>query len=311
VNPTLKDDLQPSEVFRDKMSAQLIDGKAEAARTREEVREGITALQRHTGTVPGLAVILIGADPASEIYVRTKARRAADLGIRSFEYRLAAETSEAAVLALLRELNERDDVDAILVQLPLPPHIASDRVLREIDPAKDADGFHPENVGLLGIGQPALVPCTPLGCLRLAKSVRGSLRGLEAVVVGRSAIVGRPAAQLLLIESCTVTIAHSATDDLPRVCRRADILVVAVGKPELVTGAWLKPGATVIDVGINRIPTEDGKGRIVGDVDFASASRVAGAITPVPGGVGPMTVAMLMHNTLRCARNRRGSRALA
>jgi methylenetetrahydrofolate dehydrogenase (NADP+) / methenyltetrahydrofolate cyclohydrolase len=293
------------------MSARPIDGIAEAARVREEVRVGVEQMQREHGDLPGLAVILVGADPASDIYVRTKARRAAELGIRSLEYRLPADAAEAEVLALLHELNERDDVDAILVQLPLPAHMKSDRVLREIDPAKDVDGFHPENVGLLGVGLPALVPCTPLGCVRLVKSVRESLRGLEAVVVGRSAIVGRPVAQLLLIENCTVTIAHSATNDLAEVCRRADILVVAVGKPELVTESWLKPGATVIDVGINRIPTPDGKGRIVGDVDFESASRVAGAITPVPGGVGPMTVAMLMQNTLHCARTRRRSRALA
>jgi methylenetetrahydrofolate dehydrogenase (NADP+)/methenyltetrahydrofolate cyclohydrolase len=289
----------------------VIDGAAEAANVRAEVREGVAELQREAGEVPGLAVILVGADPASEIYVRLKSRRAAELGIRSFEYRLPADTAEDEVLRLLAELNARDDVDAILVQLPLPEQIRADRVLRAIDPRKDVDGFHPENVGLLGIGEPALVPCTPLGCIRLAKTVRASLRGLDAVVVGRSAIVGRPAAQLLLIESCTVTLAHSATRDLAAVCRQADVLVVAVGKPDFVKGSWLKPGATVIDVGINRIATEDGKGRITGDVDFASASEVAGAITPVPGGVGPMTVAMLMQNTLRCALVRRNDRALA
>jgi methylenetetrahydrofolate dehydrogenase (NADP+)/methenyltetrahydrofolate cyclohydrolase len=289
------------------MGARVIDGTAEASVVREEVLAGITLMEREHGSVPGLAVILVGADPASEIYVRLKARRAKELGIRSFEYRLPAETPEAEVLTLLRELNEHDDVDAILVQLPLPAHISSERVLREIDPVKDVDGFHPQNVGLLGVGLPALVPCTPLGCIRLIKMVRDSLRGLEAVVVGRSAIVGRPVAQLLLMENCTVTIAHSATNNLPLVCRRADVLVVAVGKPELVTGSWLKPGVTVIDVGINRVATAEGSSRLVGDVDLASALSVAGAITPVPGGVGPMTVAMLMANTLRCALLRRTS----
>jgi methylenetetrahydrofolate dehydrogenase (NADP+)/methenyltetrahydrofolate cyclohydrolase len=259
--------------------------------------------------VPGLAVIIVGEDPASQVYVRAKGRAATEAGIRSLEYRLPMQVRETEVLALLRELNARDDVDAILVQLPLPTHIEAEHIVREIEPAKDVDGFHPENAGLLAIGQPHIVPCTPLGCVRLARSVHESLRGLEVVIVGRSPIVGRPAAQLFLIEDCTVTQTHSATDNLPDHCRRADILVVAIGKPALVTGDWVKPGATVIDVGINRVLQADGKSRIVGDVDFASASRVAGALTPVPGGVGPMTVAMLLQNTLRCAQVHLAARA--
>jgi len=267
------------------------------------VRDGVDALRREHGVVPGLAVVLVGNDPASSIYVRTKTRRALEAGIRSLTFDLPADASEAELLALLDQLNERDDVDAILVQLPLPKHVDTERVIRAIDPAKDVDGFHPENVGLLGAGHPSLVPCTPLGALHLIKTVRPSLRGLEAVVVGRSSIVGRPMAQLLLIEDCTVTLAHSRTRNLAAVCRRADVLVVAVGKPRFIGADAVEPGATVIDVGINRVSSDAGGG-IVGDVDFEAVSQVAGAITPVPGGVGPMTIAMLIENTLRCARTR-------
>jgi methylenetetrahydrofolate dehydrogenase (NADP+)/methenyltetrahydrofolate cyclohydrolase len=289
--------------------ARIIDGAAQAAAARDDVRAGVARMRVEHAMVPGLAVIIVGEDPASRIYVRTKGRAATEVGIRSLEYRFAAEAREAEVLAILLELNERDDVDAILVQLPLPAHIRTERVLRAIEPAKDVDGFHPENAGLLAIGQPRMAPCTPLGCVRLARSVHASLRGLEVVVVGRSPIVGRPAAQLFLIEDCTVTLTHSATANLADHCRRADILVVAIGKPGLVTGDWIKPGATVIDVGINRLVQTGEKSRIVGDVDFASASLVAGAITPVPGGVGPMTVAMLLQNTLRCAQVNLAARA--
>lgn len=290
---------------------RLIDGTREAAKLRDGVREGVTALARERGVVPGLAVVLVGDNAASQVYVRTKTRRATEVGITSFEYLLAADTSEADLLALLATLNGRDDIHAILVQLPLPEHIKTERVLGAIDPAKDVDGFHPLNVGLLGIGHPAMVPCTPLGCLRLAQSVHPVLRGLEAVIVGRSTIVGRPAAQLFLGANCTTTLAHSATRDLPAVCRRADILVVAVGKPGFVTADWIKRGATIIDVGINRVAAGDGKSRLVGDVDFESVSQAAGAITPVPGGVGPMTVAILLENALRCARTKLGATSAA
>jgi methylenetetrahydrofolate dehydrogenase (NADP+)/methenyltetrahydrofolate cyclohydrolase len=291
------------------MPARIIDGAALAAAARDDVRADVDRMRIEHEKVPGLAVIIVGEDPASQIYVRTKGRAATEVGIRSLEYRLPAQVRETEIRALLHELNASGDVDAILVQLPLPTHIKAERILRDIEPAKDVDGFHPENVGLLAIGQPGMVPCTPLGCVRLARSVHESLRGLEVVVVGRSPIVGRPAAQLFLIEDCTVTQAHSATDNLADHCRRADILVVAIGKPALVTGDWIKPGATVIDVGINRVVAAGGKSRIVGDVDFASASRVAGALTPVPGGVGPMTVAMLLQNTLRCAQVNLAARA--
>jgi methylenetetrahydrofolate dehydrogenase (NADP+)/methenyltetrahydrofolate cyclohydrolase len=248
--------------------------------------------------------VIVGDDPASHVYVRTKTKAAKDAGIRSIEYKLAVETPEAELLALLDELNARDDVHGILVQLPLPKHISADRIIYAIDPGKDVDGFHPVNAGLLALGKPALVPCTPRGCVMLAKTIHASLQGLETVIVGRSTIVGRPAAQLFLIEDCTTTVAHSRTRDIEAVCRRADLLVVAAGKPELVKENWIKPGATVIDVGVNRVVKDNGAIRIVGDVDFESASRVAGAITPVPGGVGPMTVALLLENTLQCARAR-------
>jgi len=283
---------------------RIIDGVALAATVRASVREGVASLERGHGIVPTLAVVIVGDDPASHVYVRTKTKAAKDAGIGSIEYKLPVETPEAELLALLRELNQRDDVHGILVQLPLPKHISADRVIYSIDPSKDVDGFHPQNAGLLALGKPALVPCTPRGCVMLAKSVHESLQGFEVVIVGRSTIVGRPAAQLFLIEDCTTTIVHSRTREIETVCRRADLLVVAAGKPELVKENWIKPGATVIDVGINRVVKDNGAIRIVGDVDFESASRVAGAITPVPGGVGPMTVALLLENTLQCARNK-------
>ena len=263
-------------------------------------------LKEKHGLTPGLAVVLVGEDPASQVYVGSKAKQTAEAGMRSFEHRLPAETGEAELLALVARLNADDAVDGILVQLPLPKHINSTKVLEAIDPAKDVDGFHPINAGRLATGERALAPCTPVGCIILAKTVAPSLKGLEAVVVGRSNIVGKPVAQLLLREDCTVTIAHSRTRDLPGVVRRADLVIAAVGRPQMIEGSWIKPGAIVIDVGINRIPTANGKTRLVGDVDFASAKEVAGAITPVPGGVGPMTVACLLRNTVEAACARRG-----
>jgi len=275
------------------MAAHVIDGKAFAARVRAQVAAHVATLAEK----PGLAVVLVGSDPASEVYVRSKGKQTAEVGMSSFEHRLPAETSEADLLAVVRALNDDPKVHGILVQLPLPSHINSDLVINAIDPAKDVDGFHISNVGLLGTGQKAMVPCTPLGCLMMLRDHHGSLAGMNAVVLGRSNIVGKPIANLLLADSCTVTIAHSRTRDLPEVCRRADILVAAVGRPEMVPGDWIRPGATVIDVGINRV-TRDGKAVLVGDVDYASAAQVAGAITPVPGGVGPMTIACLLANTL-------------
>ncbi|WP_374292141.1 bifunctional methylenetetrahydrofolate dehydrogenase/methenyltetrahydrofolate cyclohydrolase FolD [Paenirhodobacter enshiensis] len=287
------------------MSARIIDGKAFAAGVRARVAEHVATLKAQ-GIVPGLAVVLVGEDPASQVYVRNKGLQTVEAGMNSFEHKLPAETSEADLLALIAQLNADPAVHGILVQLPLPAHLNADLVINAISPAKDVDGFHISNVGLLGTGQKAMVPCTPLGCLMLLRDTLGSLSGLNAVVVGRSNIVGKPMAQLLLGDSCTVTIAHSRTKDLPEVCRRADIVVAAVGRPQMVKGDWIKPGATVIDVGINRIPAPEkgeGKMRLVGDVDFASAVEVAGAITPVPGGVGPMTIACLLANTLTaCCR---------
>jgi methylenetetrahydrofolate dehydrogenase (NADP+)/methenyltetrahydrofolate cyclohydrolase len=288
------------------MTARIIDGKAEAAALRIRIAGQVAALKETHGIVPGLAVVLVGEDPASQVYVRNKAAQTGEAGMNSFEFRLPDSVAEDALLALIAELNLRDDVHGILVQLPLPPQIAADKVLNAIAPAKDVDGFHPINVGLLALGKPGLAPCTPLGCVILAKTVHDSLRGLEVVIVGRSNIVGRPAAQLFISESSTVTVAHSQTRDLPAVCRRADILLVAVGRPQLVRGDWVRPGATVIDVGINRVPKEGGGTRLVGDVAFAEAVEVAGAITPVPGGVGPMTIACLLANTLTCARRKAG-----
>ena len=281
--------------------ASIIDGKAVAEALRTEVAAGAAQLKRERDITPGLAVVLVGEDPASQVYVRTKAKMTRAAGMLSLEHKLPADTSQAALLALIAELNRRPDVHGILVQLPLPKHIDSGVVIEAIDPTKDVDGFHPVNVGRLASGGRALVPCTPSGCLILAKTVRPELAGLEAVVIGRSTIVGKPMAQLLLAESCTVTIAHSRTRDLPAVVRRADLVVAAVGRAEMVKGSWIKPGATVIDVGIQRVATPDGKGRLVGDVAFEEVARVAGAITPVPGGVGPMTVACLLKNTLEAA----------
>ena len=283
--------------------ARRIDGKAFAAGLRARLAAEIPSL----GFQPGLAVVLVGEDPASQVYVRNKAQQTVEVGMRSFEHKLPAETTEAEVLALVATLNADPAVDGILVQLPLPKHIDADKVLLTIDPAKDVDGFHPVNAGRLATGANALVPCTPLGCLMLLQDLHGSLAGMEAVIVGRSNIVGKPMAQLLLKADCTVTIAHSRSRDLPSICRRADILVAAVGRPEMIRGDWIKPGATVIDVGINRLPPDaTGKSRLVGDVAFAEAETVAGAITPVPGGVGPMTIACLLHNTVTAAKARRG-----
>lgn len=283
--------------------ATRIDGKAFAEKLRARLATEIATL----GFQPGLAVVLVGEDPASQVYVRNKAAQTVEVGMRSFEHKLPASVSEAEVLALVARLNADPAVDGILVQLPLPKHIDADKVLLTIDPAKDVDGFHPVNAGRLATGAQALVPCTPLGCLMLLQDHHGSLAGLEAVIVGRSNIVGKPMAQLLLKADCTVTIAHSRSRDLPALCRRADILVAAVGRPEMVRGDWIKPGATVIDVGINRLPPdENGKSRLVGDVYYAEAVQVAGAITPVPGGVGPMTIACLLHNTVTAAKARRG-----
>ena len=276
---------------------------------RHEVAAGVEALRRERGLVPGLAVVLLGEDAASQVYVRNKSRATRDAGMASFEHRLASATSQAALLALLAELNGRSDVHGILVQRPLPAHIDATTVIEAIDPAKDVDGLHPINVGRLACGASALAPCTPTGCLLLAKSVRADLSGLEAVVIGRSAIVGRPMAHLLAGENCTVTMAHSRTRDLPSVVRRGELVVAAVGHAELVRGEWIMPGAIVIDVGVNRMAIAPGRTRLVGDVAFAEAVQVAGAITPVPGGVGPMTVACLLKNTLHAARRQlQGSR---
>jgi len=283
------------------MVAALIDGKGFAERVRARIAGEVAAFVASAGRAPGLAVVLVGEDSASQIYVRAKGKAVLAAGMASFEHRLAAATSEGELLDLVARLNGDKRVDGILVQLPLPPQIDAGKVVAAIDPAKDVDGFTPQNAGRLAIGEEGLVPCTPLGCLLLLKDRLGDLTGLEAVVVGRSNIVGKPMAQLLLRENCTVTIAHSRTRDLPGIVRRADILVAAAGRAGLIRGDWLKPGATVIDVGMNR---EEGKLR--GDVDFAGASEVAGAITPVPGGVGPMTIAMLLANTLAAARARAG-----
>ncbi len=285
------------------MTATVIDGKAFAAKVRAQVAEGVAALKETHGIVPGLAVVLVGEDPASQVYVRSKGKMTKEVGMTSLEYKLDAETSEADLLTLIEKLNNDPAVHGILVQLPLPDHLDSDLVINSIDPAKDVDGFHISNVGLLGTGQKSMVPCTPLGSLMMLRDYHGSLSGMNAVVIGRSNIVGKPMAQLLLGDSCTVTIAHSRTKDLPDVVRQADIVVAAVGRPQMVQGNWIKPGATVIDVGINRIEKPEGGTRLVGDVDYESCAEVAGAITPVPGGVGPMTIACLLANTLTaCCR---------
>ncbi len=283
------------------MSATIIDGKAFAAGLRARIADGVTAFRAEAGRAPGLAVVLVGEDPASSVYVRSKGRATREAGMESIEHRLPADVPAEQLLALVGALNADPAIDGILVQLPLPRHIDEQAVIAAIDPDKDVDGFHPINAGRLATGLPGFVPCTPFGCVLLLKSVLPSLSGLEAVVVGRSNIVGKPMAQLLLRESCTVTVVHSRTKDVPAHVRRADIVVAAVGIPQMIKGDWLKPGATVIDVGINR--TETG---LVGDVDFASAVAVAGAITPVPGGVGPMTIACLLRNTLVSAGRREG-----
>ena len=288
------------------MTAKRIDGKAAGQAIRDRVAAFVPDFMRNSGRPPGLATVLVGEDPASAVYVRSKNRATAELGMAGFAHNLPEATSEDELLRLVADLNGDDRVDGILVQLPLPGQINSTRVIESIDPDKDVDGFHPMNAGRLASGLPALAPCTPYGCLYLLKQELGDLTGLEAVVIGRSNIVGKPMAQLLLGENATVTVAHSRTRDLPAVARRADILVAAVGRAEMVRGDWIKPGATVIDVGINRIPTGDGKGRLVGDVAYDEAAEVAAAITPVPGGVGPMTIAMLMRNTLVAAWRREG-----
>jgi methylenetetrahydrofolate dehydrogenase (NADP+)/methenyltetrahydrofolate cyclohydrolase len=283
------------------MTARIIDGKAIAADLRAKVAAEVQRLRAEHGLQPGLAVVLVGENPASAVYVRSKGKQTVEAGMKSFDHRLPEQVSESDLLALVDKLNADPAVHGILVQLPLPKQVDSQKVLNAIDPRKDVDGFHPVNAGRLATGLPALTPCTPLGCVMLAKTVHASLEGLEAVIVGRSNIVGKPLIQLLLNENATVTVAHSKTRDLPAVCRRADVLFAAVGRPEMVRGDWIKGGATVIDVGINRVPTDDGKGRIVGDVAYAEAAQVAGAITPAPGGVGPMTIACLLVNTVRAA----------
>jgi methylenetetrahydrofolate dehydrogenase (NADP+) / methenyltetrahydrofolate cyclohydrolase len=287
------------------MTAQIIDGKAIAAKLRAEIAIEVTKFAGRAAPVPGLAVVLVGSDPASQVYVRSKAKQTTEVGMASFEHRLPVETSEHDLLALIAALNADQKVDGILVQLPLPPQINSEKVLRSILPTKDVDGFHPLNVGLVATGSGGIAPCTPLGSIALLKSVRADLAGLNAVVVGRSNIVGKPMAQLLLQESCTVTVAHSRSQDLPAIVGGADIVVAAVGRPQMIRGTWLKRGAIVIDVGINRIESPGGAGRLVGDVAFEEALEHAGAITPVPGGVGPMTIACLLSNTLRAAVSRR------
>src|SRR3954463_14127072 len=288
------------------MTAKRIDGKAAGLSIRERVAEHVSKFEAQAGRAPGLATVLVGEDTASAVYVRSKNRATTEAGMASFTHNLPKTTSEDDLLQLVIDLNADERVDGILVQLPLPAQINATRVIETIDPGKDVDGFHPMNAGRLATGLPALTPCTPYGCLYLLKQELGDLAGLEAVLVGPSNIVGKPMAQLLLSEHATVTIAHSRTRDLRAVVRRADIVVAAVGRAEMVRGDWIKPGATVIDVGINRVPTDDGKGRLVGDVAYDEAVEVAAAITPVPGGVGPMTIAMLMRNTLVAAHRRAG-----
>ncbi|MEW6766779.1 MAG: bifunctional methylenetetrahydrofolate dehydrogenase/methenyltetrahydrofolate cyclohydrolase FolD [Pseudomonadota bacterium] len=283
------------------MAARIIDGKVIAADLRARVADEVARVKREHGLTPGLAVVLVGHDPASEVYVRTKAKQTEAAGMASFEHKLPAETSLNDLLSVIARLNADPTVHGILVQLPLPKGLDSQKVIDAIDPAKDVDGLNPVNAGRLATGLAALTPCTPLGCVILAKTVHTSLEGMNAVIVGRSNLVGRPLVQLLLNENATVTIAHSRTRDLPKVCKQADLLLAAVGRPEMVKADWIKPGATVIDVGINRIASADGKGKLVGDVDYQGALNVAGAITPVPGGVGQMTVACLLVNTLRAA----------
>jgi methylenetetrahydrofolate dehydrogenase (NADP+)/methenyltetrahydrofolate cyclohydrolase len=283
------------------MSAVQLDGKALAARLRESIAADVAKLKSARGITPGLAVVLVGADPASEVYVRNKEKAVAEAGMNSYPHHLPATTSQADLLALIAKLNANKNVHGILVQLPLPDSIDSSALLDAVDPKKDVDGFHPVNAGLLASGKPNLVPCTPMGCMHLIAEAKKDISGMHAVVVGRSNIVGKPVAQLLLAANCTVTIAHSKTRGLPILVSGADIVVAAVGKPHMVQGAWIKPGAIVIDVGINRLTLPDGKTKLVGDVEFASAKTRAGYITPVPGGVGPMTIACLLQNTLKAA----------
>ena len=285
------------------MVAQIIDGKLFSQRLRDKVALNVADLKNNHKITPGLAVVLVGEDPASQVYVKSKGKQTKEAGMNSYEYKLKEDTLELDLLKLVYDLNNDDAVHGILVQLPLPPHINEEAVINAIDPAKDVDGFHISNVGLLATGQSSMVPCTPLGCLLMLKEFHGSLSGMDAVVVGRSNIVGKPMAQLLLNESCTVAITHSRTKNLEQVVGRADIVVAAVGKAEIVKGNWIKPGATLIDVGINRVEGSNGSKRLVGDAEFSSCSEVAGAITPVPGGVGPMTIACLLVNTLvACCR---------
>ena len=286
--------------------AKIIDGKAFAEGLRLRIADSVATLKNSHGLTPGLAVILIGEDPASQVYTRNKVRQTSEAGMKSFEHKLDVDTSQTTLLALINHLNRNDDINGILVQLPLPSQIDSQAVIAAIDPAKDVDGFHVVNSGLLAAGGDGLVPCTPLGCLMLLKDTLGELAGLDAVIIGRSNIVGKPMAALLVAESSTVTIAHSKTHDLPSVCARADILVAAAGRAEMIRGNWIKRGATVIDVGINRINMDKGRAKLVGDVNFSEASAVAGAITPVPGGVGPMTIACLLRNTViaACRQNK-------
>lgn len=289
------------------MTAAIIDGKAFAAGLRARVAEGVQAFRAETGSVPGLAAVLVGEDPASAVYVRNKGRQTLEAGMNSFEHKLPAETSQAELVSLVERLNADDSVDGILVQLPLSGHLDELAVVSAIDPDKDVDGLHVVSAGRLVSGLPGLVSCTPLGCMMLVRNAMGDdLAGKEAVVIGRSILVGKPVAQLLLAANCTVTMAHSRTLNLPQVVRRADIVVAAVGRAEMVKADWIKPGACVIDVGINRVPADAGKTKLVGDVDMPGVSTVAGSITPVPGGVGPMTIACLLHNTLQAARMRRG-----
>lgn len=283
------------------MSAKIIDGKAFAEKLRGRVAGHVARLKADHGLTPGLAVIIVGEDPASQVYVRNKAKQTEDVGMRSFKYELPAAVSQTDIIALIQDLNKRSEVHGILCQMPVPSHIDATAIINAIDPTKDVDMFHPVSAGKLMTGQPGPVSCTPLGCLMLLRDVHGSLEGMEAVVIGRSNLVGKPMAQLLLADNCTVTMAHSRTRDLAAVVRRADIVVAAVGRPRMVKGDWIKPGATVIDVGINRVPAPErgeGKTRLVGDVDFETAKDIAGAITPVPGGVGPMTIACLLANTV-------------
>jgi methylenetetrahydrofolate dehydrogenase (NADP+)/methenyltetrahydrofolate cyclohydrolase len=283
------------------MSARIIDGKAIAAELRAGVTAAVRILSERHGLVPGLAVVLVGDDAASDTYVRSKAKATVEVGMRSFDHRLPASTTQAELLDLVHQLNADTAVHGVLVQLPLPPHIDTPKIVATLDPEKDVDGFSPLNIGRIAAGLPGFAPCTPLGCIRLAKTVHASLAGLEAIVVGRSNVVGRPLVQLLLAENATVTVAHSRSRDLPGLCARADLVFAAVGHPEMIKRDWIKSGATVIDVGTNRIVDAQGRSRLVGDVAFAEVAEVAGAITPVPGGVGPMTIACLLGNTLRAA----------